>query len=415
MVYRTRRTWQVSALSFYMTILTLPFDSLGIETDFVVISVTKIFLLISVFSGVVATLGDAELRIQRSQLLLLLLMSLYVGYHVIRAVFGEGVIGLLRAKVHIGNLLIIVAAVLNISARSTIRRTIGAIIIGAILVTILTFLASAGVVPPLTEVAPSRTFFGFNLPVARTLGAPIGYGTYGSLISVPIAVSLLVALETQSFWQRAVAWFGTGLLVLGGIVSQSRSTYLALMTVGVVVVSGRYFLGNFRMTWIDRTVLFGVGCVVAVGPIVVVELFAVAPWSVSTRLDLIESGIELVLQRPILGVGPVLHIEGKVIHNSFVNEFAATGLIGFGLFVAIWMLATRNAVRYIGDTSSIYSLGLIAGLAGVFVENLFYLGTYSPILWIILTLCVSVPISVVPAEPNEGPFPKRINRKSSGK
>jgi len=389
------RLYDVSFLSLSVALFGLPFDSIGINLGFMMLSTTNLFIVTSFGTGVTGVLLSNKLTLTRPQSLLLLLAGFYFGFYIIRAFIASEWGTTLQLISRIGNGLFVVATLINITNKRKFELALGSFVAGVVTLSALTILAGAGVLPPVTSVFSARTLFGFQIPFKRTLGMPIGFGTFGVLSSLSISVLLFLTWEQERRWKQLVSGILICLLLLGVVVSQSRSTYIAVLGVLSTAIIGRHFVGGFSLSpyekWTVRSLLI-IG--VFISPLLAIELSSIAPWSLYARIEQTAAGVSHFLAQPWLGTGRFIYVDGKIIHNSFAHEFGTVGIIGGGLFVVIFAYSVTTVMSYVTLSSvSRYPLALCAGLMGVLIENLFYFGSHKHSLWFILAMCASVGVA----------------------
>jgi O-antigen ligase len=190
----------------------------------------------------------------------------------------------------------------------------------------------------------------------------------------------------------------------GLVVTFSRSSALALM-VGVALLAFRAF------GW-KRAAIAGVALVVLVGgPVLatnanVRDKFTSAERLAGTgegRFRLVEGGIDLWKQEPVLGVGLGAFSERYretrprreqvrtrvfISHTAPLTVLAELGAVGFGLFLvlcgATLVVLARSSLRD-RDTGGWAQWTILAILIGIFVHGLLYSGVFEdPYVWALL-------------------------------
>lgn len=95
-----------------------------------------------------------------------------------------------------------------------------------------------------------------------------------------------------------------------------------------------------------------------------------------TRLELISETIDIGLKNPLVGVGPgcvrLYTSERAFAHNTFLELFASTGVIGMTLFILLlWKFIARQIKRYIAYKDKMYMYFLIFGIFFT-IDQVFY-------------------------------------------
>lgn len=150
----------------------------------------------------------------------------------------------------------------------------------------------------------------------------------GLLIVVAIALSMYLLGYFRSFLIRLVLLGGLGWLCYGVLLTDSRGTMLATLTVFAFYVRQR----------------FGTSAVVIAGIAAIPVLFATTRLaqldseeaSAEGRLDAWYEGIQLLLQYPLFGVGFSNFVDHHYLtaHNSMVLAMSELGLVGYPLWLA---------------------------------------------------------------------------------
>jgi O-antigen ligase len=202
-------------------------------------------------------------------------------------------------------------------------------------------------------------------PVERQRGITDNPNALAFLCFMGFLGALALFGEKKSVWVRAVCLAAGGVAFLGMVLAGSRGAYLSfLLAVGLwpLMVAGS---GSSRI---------GRRLVVSLATVLI--LFFVFGWtqaytnlgrrttsglaredsSSEARLTLIQLGLEIAYQRPIVGAGlgqfGVVSGTGYYAHNEWVELLATTGVPGFVLFMAVYWSAWKRlslSLRYIRD------------------------------------------------------------------
>ena len=232
------------------------------------------------------------------------------------------------------------------------------------------------------------------------------YGRYLALVIVVATAALLWVRDRRGLALLTVL---LALLWFGLVQTYSESSFLALL-------AGLAMLAALRWSWRWTLAATAVGIVGAV----LVVLFAGGKSTInlnvltSGRADLVEGGAELWTERPLWGYGSGSfqaayrdHRENKdkpvsVSHTEPVTVLAEQGLIGFGLYVALlvvalwtmgagmWTRAAERAPPYVGRAA------VLAAFVALLVHTMAYAGFYEdPITWVLLAVGASLAAAAV--------------------
>lgn len=260
--------------------------------------------------------------------------------------------------------------------------------------------------PIWSEIHKPLSFGEFVFPLNRTTGYPMSYGGYGILnVSVlPLAVLSLVRGKGL-YSSRWIALLVSVLVLLAVVISQSRSTWLAVGTAfGIMLFSATY------RTWRKKAVfawlvaiatlsIFGVGFAWNLG----VDLYEANSISIQQRYDQYAAALKMLRSNPVAGIGygqfsklyePIdvpweTAAGARMLHNYFLNKAVATGIIGPLLtsFLLAWIVSVywRSIQQKGEEISGWFMVGLLSSLVGVLIEMCFYPGGSGiKIFWILV-------------------------------
>ena len=186
---------------------------------------------------------------------------------------------------------------------------------------------------------------------------------------------------------------GTSVLVLlptavalwGILLTRSRGILIALAA--LLVVSWLYRLGpRYRRRGMVAALTLAIpGFIVLFG-------YAKADESASTRLEAWSAGLLMLKSSPVWGVGSGLfgdHHE-RVAHNSYVQCFAETGLVGYFLWLGL-LVVTMTRLSRLADTTedptwARWARALRLSVFTFLFASLFLSRTTSPMLFFVLAL-----------------------------
>jgi O-antigen ligase len=209
-----------------------------------------------------------------------------------------------------------------------------------------------------------------------------------SLVIIAGAMSLLVAFARRKRTAAATAACYAGIgLVLGTVVlSQSRGGLLSAMIVFGVYVVRRY--GFWTM-------------IPAAAMAIPVMLLGgrsgeAADVSTQMRYEAWATGLQLVKQYPIFGVGPGQFNEHHYLtaHNSFVLTLTELGFIGMFLFTCIIYISFKSLIVGIRDlarvpgaeVAQVWGMALLASMVAIVFQINTLSFAYKSVLWIFFGL-----------------------------
>jgi hypothetical protein len=244
------------------------------------------------------------------------------------------------------------------------------------------------------------------------------YIAAGSYFALCWLVTLGLAVAAPRRWPL---WLAVGVPLMGAIYLTGSRSVIAAALAGVAVLLVVVFR---RKAVAGRAVL-------AFGGVAVLVMLASYPWltgrdvagvmaqqSMAVRADLLRTGVRVMAERPVFGVGldrfflvaaPLapprlneLFPTRKNPHNDFLRFGAELGLVGLGLFV--WILAGSGwriwgALRASADPRLAgLAGGLVAFLTTSMVSNPLMVREVSYVFWIALGLAVSQSVAPRPAD-----------------
>lgn len=166
-------------------------------------------------------------------------------------------------------------------------------------------------------------------------------------------LALILALTTKSRRKKLFYTVCIGIMMLAIVTTFSRGGFIALLLSGGLLM---WKLGRGRRisTVIASALLFGSLLVVVPGNYLhrlttIVNVDQDETGSAQERRQLLETGINLAVNHPLIGVGMGnFHIytsQDKVAHNSYVEIAAELGLLGFLAYLIIIFSSIRRMSR----------------------------------------------------------------------
>jgi O-antigen ligase len=292
--------------------------------------------------------------------------------------------------------LIFVVVASTVNTRSTFRLICGAFVAGAV----VSVVASAS----------SGSLFSGTQRLSSAVGDP-NYLAMGLVAGIAVAAALAVGLPTPGWrWLLVVV---IAVLAAGIVASQSRGGMVAAVATGIAAVA--IFKGRRKQV---------LGLVLVVAAVAAVS-FAMDPhaWHRVTkpdargagRIDLWTVAWNISENHPINGigirnfgvvaptyvrrVGPLEHVDlvadrPKVVHNTYLQFLAETGIVGLSLFVVLVLGCLRAGLKAAGrfralgaDDLEVLAQGVVVAVIGMLAAGFFLSGGIDRRLWVLLALC----------------------------
>lgn len=216
------------------------------------------------------------------------------------------------------------------------------------------------------------------------------YMTFAGVLLI-VDLLLLAQIVYGGAWRCWWRWLVLGAINLGLVGSLTRSAWVALLLSFTVLVLAR--APRFVLAYAPAGLLF---LLLAPVPVVhrAISIFDLQDVSNYDRLCMAEAGLNMISERPLLGLGPELVKERYPIyrhptaprrevphlHNSFLNLAAERGLPALAAYTwlvaaSLWLALRRFRLERArgGTAAELYMgafLGIIAfNLAGIFENN----------------------------------------------
>jgi hypothetical protein len=294
-----------------------------------------------------------------------------------------------------GRWLTLVVVLLAVDTERDAERLLRVAAAAAVLLSLLTLLATVVELPMEPRTIPPRTFGPVTMPVGRVIPVPLAFGIFGMILLFPLPYLVLWGWRERSWTPLA----GAGAIVLAVIIGQSRSTYLALAA-GVItlgITGAAWIIAEGPPRWRRAVGVSGiVGTLVAI-PVTVEGtriLIAAERINYVRRLEQARAGIMVLADRPLFGTGPrqfqAVSGADNVIHAAWLRLGAEVGLVALVLMGVTAYLAARQVVRTAVNERSWLAVAVLAGIAAVAVEASFQ-GSFGRPTWIVLALGLSAP------------------------
>jgi putative inorganic carbon (hco3(-)) transporter len=279
----------------------------------------------------------------------------------------------------------------------------------------------------------------------RLMGLQKGFLENPNDLAINIAINfpLCVAFLLEAKGGRKVLWvLGLAFMMYGVVATYSRSGMVALAITALICI-WEFGIKARRTAILAGTVLvalMGAG-VMVVQPHYLARLETLVKGgdvegagdrgSLEARSQLLKEAVSLTLQHPVFGVGPgsfqVVTDEWRVVHNTYAELGAETGLPGLILFVAILVISFRKLrqIRKLPGYQAnpeirLWTGALWAGLAAyatgsLFASTEYNLFPYFVVGYISVLYRVADKLGETAASPASADAAKEIKRDGRGK
>jgi len=243
-----------------------------------------------------------------------------------------------------------------------------------------------------------RSLLGFQLPFKRSVGIFSIYSYFGTYVLPFLAIALAMLSSRLSTSRLDFRLLATtiGLILLSVLITQSRSTWLALVLSMLVLHTALSLASDSKLRLVNFSViLLGLGLALILAPgMLDVELLVegfvnMRKLSVDGRMEQWALAYDLFKDNVLLGIGPKQYkvIDGdNVLHNMYLLILLEHGLLGgismiaFVLLPAVYLWRTLGSMRHPVEVR-VYSAAVFAGLVGIYCEVSFAGGLAYISLW----------------------------------
>jgi|GEM_PF-2920097 len=235
-----------------------------------------------------------------------------------------------------------------------------------------------------------RTFWGISMPTKRAIGVSMSYGEYGIIINSILPLLLMAVWKKRFIVRRLWALAGIPILLSALVIGQSRNSWLA-------TIFSLSFFFLLMLSQLPHYTLRGASFCFILGAVFLVSTcfpsvlsFAFQGFALGkhartfeNRLQVDELTIDLFSQNWVLGAGHAeiskqiatgMALEVNV-HNGYLDQLAATGVIGFVPFILLISIALFLLIK-IARTGSPSWRPYALCLAASFVANMSALLAY---------------------------------------
>lgn len=224
---------------------------------------------------------------------------------------------------------------------------------------------------------------------ARALGFLSDPNDFAQALVATVPLVFLAWRSRMWVWNVPVVLVPASLLVWGVLLTRSRGGLLALLMLLPLAVV-------IRLKPRARRIAATTAAVGGVPAFVLLFRYAVADASAMGRIEAWSAGLQMLRGSPIWGVGSGFFVDHheRVAHNSLVQCFAETGLVGYFLWLSLVVLSFE-LMATLADTSADegwvrWARGVQLSLLGFLVGAMFLSRTTSPLLFLITGLSAAV-------------------------
>lgn len=235
---------------------------------------------------------------------------------------------------------------------------------------------------------------GQNIVLNRDGFGTLNNNTFALSLLPGIGLCLMTGVFEQRLFPRAVAIFCALTAIHVILLSASRGAYLGLIAIGGLAF---YFMPKNRTTMVLFLLILLVAGVLIGEPVreEFMSMFAdKLDTSATKRFDMWNAAFHIMMEYPILGVGPTNfgvfsgNYEGldqdSAVHNLYLQTGSDCGFLGLGLLLAFYFVTLRiiaNAISWKGEeifkidpVIAAVTTGAFAGVVGYLVHSCFSSG-----------------------------------------
>lgn len=241
---------------------------------------------------------------------------------------------------------------------------------------------------------------GFQVPLIGCVGSCIRFqgflpdpNLYGSLLVVAIAFVISNSGAGRFFVSRHVDWVLHLGLLLGLVLTLSRSAWISAI---VVFAIGAFLMKGPVVRWIVAGGAIITGLVYLLVGDQLADLVVVAnrTGTIDSRFVLIDQGLEQFALAPFtgIGLGRFPEIYGQIIHNTPLWIAVELGLVGLLVFVGFFGWVMRKSIiayRLASPQSRSLAAGLIMGHAAMFMFSMSVEAFYQRHWWFLFAMTAS--------------------------
>jgi O-antigen ligase len=356
-------------------------------------------------------LFGGRLVFKRSQLSIIVLLSLFLIWYILSSVTAEfPVRHLSLAKTVALVLVVTVAGCIGISSQRRLHKIILTLVGLTVVIGSLTILHVITPLPFGMDFSPGRSIG----PIYRTFGVRMKYATYGIMASIALPYLVITSIEPGIFspkeWESSIRRGSfAGLLVIVGaiVIGQSRSTYISLMIIigtlsfllPVFVIQKKRPL-HYVIQFAAPAILFaGVFTIITIliasvsFDVFDVEMVISNIGSIQARFEQYMLAVQAMINQPLFGVGAryIWAINSNhTVHNLWLLVGTWSGIPGFVIWILIFCILSIALFRRVLTSDrrlQTLQLVLLTSLLGTTVELAFWIG-FRDILAVFLAITV---------------------------
>lgn len=240
-------------------------------------------------------------------------------------------------------------------------------------------------------------FFQQMLGGVRMGGEITNENTFGMAFSQALIIAYYYYLKSR----KKIHFASMAIFLIFALSSGSKKALL-MCIVGVIGLSVFYY--GFHRIWKTILVVFAVAIVGYY--LLQLPLFSVINNRLTsylsgdlntsdlTRMRLIENGISLIKERPILGWGlqnfRYVTGTGAYSHNNFIEVFVSTGIIGFSIYYSMYLTAGWTVIRSFIQRKEVTMIVLLILLMISVVFGYGAVQVYSKGTWFFLAVMLAI-------------------------
>ena len=399
--------------TFLLFVFSIPLGEIFIDTGIISISAPNVLMLIIVFALFIRfIISSPDLSLPQIIKINLIALFFFIFSYLVADLHAKDVIyALNNSTIIIGFALSFVFPLILIRSLDEYRKVFIFQVISALLLAILSILASFGYGPVQYGGIFTPRFASANRVIMgkyATQAFMASRGGYGCWLESAISILAVSIFCKRKFFFKnkfpVILIFP--IMLLAVIIPTSRSTWLATSLALIVILYFTLFvLKKQHYFSLTVTPLFISLLVILVfwPPDMVKSLiwkiYEMNPSGVEGRFLEAQEGFRVGIRNLLFGLGAGGYsayvqpfskvIPGMCIHNVFAATFADGGILGFISLVIIWIISFYICLQIImkpkNEVIRLFAISMFATLIAIFTETNFY-GGGDKIMWLMLGL-----------------------------
>jgi len=388
---------------FYMLILFIPLGGYWIDLGFIHLSVVN--GLIILLSGIIflrhksykIDLGNSLIKISLILFMIILIATL------ISELYANSIRFVIT---RLGSFLTFLLVLTVVNNFDRVKKTLIVIYLSALATSLLIIITFLNLLPSLNDyirIVVNKPIGPLNAITFRSSG------TFGTFASYGIWIESIFPLLFISFWKkqglikkRPIALFALFTIILAAFLTQSRSTWIALI-VSFFICILLVMMKKRRSRIIILS--FSFICIILLYHYIFEFssiIFSIRSETIQRRIFQYQYALQLFTANPILGLGregfsKIFYkniFTDNTLHNNFLSILVAHGLAGFlpyiSLIIICFYLLYKLVLGARDEEQRVFSCGLFAAFVGILIEIQFAEYLSGKGLWLMMGLIFSL-------------------------